>query len=263
MAATPLYYEVTGSGEPLLLVHAGIADASMWDEQVAAFAADYQVIRFDAQGFGRSPTAAAPATRADDIAELLQTLGVERAHIVGLSAGGGAAIDFAVTRPRMVGALVLIAAGLGGFEGTDPWLDAQDERETELIEQGDFDAATELSLRVWLAGPRRQLADIDPRLVDRLRPLVHDALMRQVGRQPTPQIDRPAVARLSAIRASTLVLIGDHDADVVRQAADFLAQQIPGAELRVLADTAHMVNLERPREFNAVLRAFLEAHPLA
>jgi pimeloyl-ACP methyl ester carboxylesterase len=78
-----------------VLLHAGIADSSTWDEQVAAFAARYRVIRFDAQGFGRSPVAVEPKTRAQDVFDLLHVLGVGKAHVLGLSMGGGPAVDFA------------------------------------------------------------------------------------------------------------------------------------------------------------------------
>src|SRR5438034_5877517 len=75
MRKSPLHYERVGSGEPLVLIHAAVADARMWDAQIAPFAQRYQVIRYDAQGFGQSPAAVEPATRAEDLYELLRTLG--------------------------------------------------------------------------------------------------------------------------------------------------------------------------------------------
>src|SRR5436853_7059761 len=91
MRKSPLHYESVGSGEPLVLIHAAVADARMWDAQIAPFAQRYQVIRYDAQGFGQSPAAVEPATRADDLYELLRTLGIERAHLIGVSNGGATA----------------------------------------------------------------------------------------------------------------------------------------------------------------------------
>ena len=103
-----------------MLIHAAIADLRMWDAQVAAFAEKYRVIRYDAQGFGQSPAAVEPATRADDLYELLRTLGIERAHLVGVSNGGSTALDFAILYPRMVGALLPVASGLSGYKPSSP-----------------------------------------------------------------------------------------------------------------------------------------------
>src|SRR5712691_428055 len=101
MRSSPLYFESVGSGEPLVLIHAAVADLRMWDEQVSAFAEKYRVIRYDAQGFGKSPAAVDPMPRAEDLHELLRTLGIGRAHLVGVSNGGSTALDFAILYPRM------------------------------------------------------------------------------------------------------------------------------------------------------------------
>ncbi len=269
MRPSPLYCESVGSGEsgePLVLIHSAIADARSWDEQVSVFSERYRAIRYDAQGFGRSPAAVEPATRADDLYELLRTLGIERAHLVGVSNGGGTALDFAILYPRMVGALVPVAAGLSGYKPSSPamveWLDEQDQRQEALIEAGDLDAATLIDLEVWVAGPPRRLQDIDPGLTERVRLMARLALARQAERSPAPQIDPPAAGRLDQIKAPTLVLVGDSDVPMYLEIADLLVEQIPGATKHVFADTAHMVNMERPDEFNRVVLEFLAAHPL-
>ncbi len=267
MRRSPLYYESVGSGEPLVLIHAAIADLRMWDAQVSAFSARYRVIRYDAQGFGQSPAAVDPATRAEDLYELLRALGIERAHLVGLSNGGATALDFAILYPRMVGALVPVAAGLSGYKPSAPaiveWIDEQDQRQEALIEAGDLDAATLIDLEVWLAGPRRRLQDIDAGLIERMRPMARLALVRQAERTPAPQIEPPAAERLGQISSPTLVLVGDGDAPMVLEIADLLVDQIPAARKHVFAAAAHMVNMERPAEFNQVVLEFLAAHPLS
>jgi pimeloyl-ACP methyl ester carboxylesterase len=266
MRPSRLYYESVGSGEPLVLIHAAIADTRMWDEQVEAFSARYRVIRYDAQGFGQSPAAVEPATRAEDLAELLRTLGISRAHLVGVSNGGSTAVDFAVLFPRMVGGLVPVAAGLSGYKASDPslveWLDQQDQRQEALLDLGDLDAATQIDLEVWLAGPPRRLQDTDAGLIDRLRPIARLALARRAERAPTPQIDPPAAERLDEVSAPTLVLVGECDVPLLLEISEVLAQRIPNATRYVFADTAHMVNMERPQEFNQRVLDFLAAHPL-
>jgi len=261
MVDVPLHYESVGSGDPVVLLHAGIADASMWDDQVPAFAERYRVIRFDAQGFGRSPAAPSPQPRAGDVYDLLRALDVARAHVVGVSMGGAAAIDFAVEHPDMVGTLIPVAAGLSGYTASDPWLEEREALEEAAIERGDVDAAVEVNLRVWLAGPARRYQDMDPTLSDRVARLTRHALERGAERKPTPQIDPPAAGRLGEVTAPTLVIVGDRETQLVIALADLLAQRISGARKRVFADTPPMLHMRRPAEFNAVVLEFLAAHP--
>jgi 3-oxoadipate enol-lactonase len=233
---------------------------------VKAFSTHYRVIRFDAQGFGRSPSVAEPAPRAEDIRDLLRTLEIPRAHMVGVSMGGAAAVDFAVLYPRMVGALVPVAAGLSGYVPSDPslveWEDEQERRQEAALARGDLDAATQIDLEVWLAGPRRRLEDIDIGLRERVRPMAREALARQAARVRAPQIKPSAASQLDQVRAPTLVIVGDCDVPVVLEIADLMAARIPGARKWVVHNAAHMVNMERPEEFNKLVFEFLSIHPL-
>src|SRR5258708_36832836 len=113
-----LNYELAGAGSPVALLHAGIADSSMWDDQFAHFAAAHQVLRFDMRGFGQSSMPDEPHSLSDDLYGLLRQLGIGPAAIVGASIGGGAALRFAIEHPEMVTALVPVGPGLGGFACT-------------------------------------------------------------------------------------------------------------------------------------------------
>src|SRR5215469_12242158 len=96
----PLYYEVAGQGYPLLLIHAGVADSSMWDEQFEVFAGQYKVIRYDLRGFGKSEFPAGLFANHEDPAALLKFLNVKRAHVIGISFGGKIALDFTLVHPE-------------------------------------------------------------------------------------------------------------------------------------------------------------------
>jgi 3-oxoadipate enol-lactonase len=95
-----LYYESLGQGEPVVLLHAGIADGRMWDEQFGTFAEGYRVVRYDRRGFGRSAMVDGTYSHHDDLRGVLDHLGIEHASFVGCSMGGGAAIDFALGHPE-------------------------------------------------------------------------------------------------------------------------------------------------------------------
>src|ERR687893_2974526 len=110
-----MYYESAGEGETLVLVHAGIADSRMWEGQLAAFAGRYRVIRHDMRGFGMTAMVDGPYSHYEDLRGLLDSLDVERTHLVGCSMGGGAVLDFALEYPQRVGNLVLAGSAVGGF----------------------------------------------------------------------------------------------------------------------------------------------------
>ncbi|HKP75482.1 MAG TPA: alpha/beta fold hydrolase [Longimicrobiaceae bacterium] len=104
-----LYYEARGSGPAVVLLHGGGLDHTMWDPQVEALARSYRVIRFDARGHGRSTARMPPFDMTEDLRRVLDHLGVQRAHLVGLSMGGGAAFDFATAYPARTATLVLVS----------------------------------------------------------------------------------------------------------------------------------------------------------
>src|SRR5260370_24598631 len=268
MRAAPLFHESVGSGDPMVLLHAGagVADSRMWDDQVEAFSKKYRVVCFDAQGFGRSPASVEPVPRAEDLYDLLHTLEISKAHLIGVSMGGAAAVDFTVCHPEMVGSLVLVASGLSGYAARDPalvgWLDPQEERQEKALARGDLDTATQIHLETWLAGPRRSLEDVDQTLRERVRPMARDALTLHTSRTRAPGIDPPAVRQVDQVRAPTFVLVGEYDVPVVTEIADELAARIPGSRKRVFLSAAHMLNMERPAEFNKAVLEFLEAYPL-
>jgi pimeloyl-ACP methyl ester carboxylesterase len=110
-----LAYELAGVGRPLILVHAGITDRRMWDDQFAVFAERYRVMRYDQRGFGESDFPAASFSPMEDLAGLLRALGLSGAAVVGVSMGGRAAVELALAHPELVSALVVVATGPGGW----------------------------------------------------------------------------------------------------------------------------------------------------
>ncbi len=149
-----LYYEVAGAGHPLTLIHAGIADHRMWDDQFAAFAARYRVIRYDLRGFGQSTLPPGPFSMVDDLRGLLASLGVERTYLLGCSMGGGIALDFTLTHPDQVDALILVGSGVSGRESSQGMRDAWAAVDAALDRDG-IDAANDLEVRMWVDGPNR------------------------------------------------------------------------------------------------------------
>lgn len=251
-----LFYEVAGEGPAVVLIHAGIADSRMWDEQFEAFAQHFRVIRYDARGYGRSDMPAGPFAHRDDLRGLLRILGVERAALVGLSMGGSTAIDFTLDHPETVWALVPVAAGLGGYQYSESMLRADAEEEA-AFERGDMDAVYEINLRTWVDGPARPPDDVAPAIREKVRQMQRDASTSTEG-EPR-RLDPPALGRLAEITAPTFVISGDADMPDMPAIADLLTTGIAGAQQAIIPGVAHMVNMERPAEFNRLVLDFLLA----
>jgi 3-oxoadipate enol-lactonase len=140
-----LYYEVGGEGHPLLLLHAGIADSRMWDDQFSVFAQHYNVIRYDFRGFGKSAMPPGLFSSHQDVASLLNFLNVEKAYVIGQSFGGYIAIDFILTYPEMVDALILGAPNVSGYEPSSEEIQRFCAEEEEALNRGDLVAATAIN----------------------------------------------------------------------------------------------------------------------
>jgi 3-oxoadipate enol-lactonase len=266
VSGAPLYYEVAGNGPALVLLHAGLADSRMYDDQFLAFARRYRVVRYDLHGFGRSGTPTQPYAHHEVLRALLDYLGIERAELLGISMGGGIAVDFAVTYPARVGALLLLACGFGGYPMAAMGAATAATAATAALaapigaafQAGDFARAIELSVRLWVDGTERGPEEVDPGVRERFRALYTDVLRRsrEGGRQADP-LDPPAYLRLGEIAAPTLVVVGSGDVPAVLDMADLLARTIPGARKIVLPRLAHLLNMERPTEVNRLVLDFL------
>jgi 2-hydroxy-6-oxonona-2,4-dienedioate hydrolase len=252
-----IYYETLGTGEPLVLVHAGIADGRMWDGQLGAFAERFRVIRYDMRGFGRSEMVEGPYSHHEDLLGLLNHLGIERASLVGCSQGGGAVIDFALRHPDRALALVLVGPAVSGVESDE----APPEEWDELVaadEAGDLERVSELEVRIWVDGPYRGPEEVDPAVRGLVREMNLIALQTEASGlgEETPA-DPPAADRLAEIQAPTLVLVGELDRPEILAKADLLERSIPNARKVMMPGTAHVPNMERPEEFNRIMLGFL------
>ncbi len=253
-----LYYEISGDGPALTLIHEGIADHTMWDDQVPAFAERYRVIRYDLRGYGKSSLPSGPFSMSDDLYKLLQTLGVERTAVLGGSMGGSIAIDFTLTHPEMVAALIPMAAGISG-KPPSPEMVAAGERIDQAFEQEGLDAANELEVQMWADGPKRTPDQVDPTVRRRVAEMNGRALARGAEfeqAQYTP-LDPPAIGRLGEIHVPTLVIVGDGDQPDVIESCALIALQVPGAREVIMPGLAHVPNMERPAEFNRIVLDFL------
>ncbi len=252
-----LFWEAAGSGAPVVLIHGGNLDRRMWDAQFEALRHDYRVIRYDARGFGRSSPADRPFRASDDLASLLRAHRIERATLVGLSMGGGIAIDLALAYPDMVRRLVLAAPSVRGGE----W---PPDADTLWLAGGRaaFSRGDSIGLALaWLESEYIRTALSSPAQAARIREIVTDNaghLMRRARDQELEREQSPPVdERLGELRMPVLLLIGGADTPPLRAMALAVAERAPRAERIDLPGVGHMINLEAPAAFNRAVLAFL------
>jgi len=229
----------------------------MWDDQWEAFGEQYQVIRYDWRGCGRSPMPEQPFSHRADLHALFQQLGVERAVLVGASFGGRTAVQFALDHPEMVDALVLVGAGVGATTPSEQLVQVWDEVEAAMA-AGDVERANELELRAWVDGPGRTPQQVDPLVRERVREMNGNNLRLAVD-APEEPLEPPAKDRLHEIGVPVLVIVGDHDQAHVLASAEHFVTHIPQARKVVMEGTAHLPSMEQPERFNRVVLDFLAA----
>jgi 3-oxoadipate enol-lactonase len=256
------FYEDTGHGPPVVLIHGHGSDRRLWDFQVPALVeAGYRVIRYDVRGHSQSsvpPTGFTWENYALDLRGLLDRLDVSKAHVVGLSMGGGIALQFALDFPERVSSLVLVDSTLPGFDYSAEYGGAIEELVAAVRAEGPR-AAFE---RVWLTHPLFDGVRRFPERFELIRAMALEyAAADYLDETPYVPPECQAVDRLAELRAPTLVLVGELDIPDFQIIAEVLAGNIAGARLQVIADSGHILPLEQPDAFNQALLGWLGSVP--
>lgn len=258
-----LYYEEAGSGAPLVFVHEFAGSHRSWEPQMRFFSRRYRCVSFNARGYPPSdvptdPGAYSQARARDDILAVVDHLGVERAHVVGLSMGGFATLHFGLEYPQR--ALSLVVAGCG--YGAEPQSRERFQRETEATAAFIDGATGEAFAQKYGAGPTRvQFQNKDPRGWQEFRDMLAEHSMRGAAlTMRGVQKMRPSLfdleAQMRELRVPTLVMTGDEDEPCLLPNI-FMKRTIPSAALVVLPSCGHTLNIEEPARFNAEVAEFL------
>jgi 3-oxoadipate enol-lactonase len=244
-----LAVDVSGSGAPIVLVHAGVADRRMWGPLIAQLPADRQVIAYDMRGFGESELPDEPFSQARDLIGLLDALELARTTLVGASYGGRVALEVASNWPDRITGLALLSSATIGHEWSQGFRD-YDAAEEAALEAGDIDLAVELNVRQWVDGPRRP-SEVDPSVRALVADMQRRAFEIQLAVDPEEQ---PVGIDPAKISAPTLVAVGELDISDFHEIARDLAQAIPDVIAHeAIEGTTHLPALERPAEVAALL----------
>ncbi len=256
-------YSSPHGGVPVLFLHAGVADRRMWDPQWDALAATWDIARLDLRGFGASNRAPmGPLSEVEDVMATMDEAGLGRVHLVGASLGAGIAVEVALTAPERVASLCLCPPGGSLLTTRTNDLVAFAEEENAALEAGDLDAAVEANIRAWVLGPGRAENDVDPGVVAAVRQMQRRAfeIGAILGDVERVEMAPPALERLDEIVVPTLILLGGHDLETTKDAAERLTVGIRQAQVIDWPDAAHLPSLEHPERFTELLGGWLAAH---
>lgn len=240
-----------GNGEvPLVLIHGFGGSRHDWDPVCAGLPPEQPILRYDQRGFGDSSLALAPYSHADDLAALLDALGIARIDLCGMSLGGGTALSFALDHPRRVRRLVLVSPLIAGWGWSEEWIGLW-----KAIGRAARGSDMEMARGLWLDHP----------LFAQVRGTPQEEMLRQSvsrfhGRQWIEDRAKPVlpdVERLHELSTPTLLLTGEEDMADFRLIAELIAAAAPQVERIDFTGAGHMLPLERPGPLARAISKFL------
>ena len=249
-------YDDTGEGTPVVFLHAFPLNRTMWAPQTSALAADWRCIPIDVRGFGES-AAVGPFTidrYADDVAGLLDELGVRRAVVVGLSMGGYIAFALWRRHANRVRALVLAdtRAGADSPEAR--------ERRQEMMTLAEHDGPGAVADRQLVGLLGKSTRERRPDIVSAVRAIAASATVVGLIGGLEAMLGRPdSTPTLASLTVPTLIVVGDEDVITPAKEARAMHAAIPGSRIELLSSAGHLSSVECPAAFNAVLGEFLDS----
>ena len=252
-----IYYEIAGSGESLILIHGWSFDTRCWDNQFDIFSKEYQVLRYDLRGFGRSalPDSGVAYSHTQDLITLLDYLNIKNAHIVGHSFGGKVAFDFVLNNPEKVISLILPDAamdvpGLKVQEDVIAWI-----RDTWKTGR---EKGVEEAKKIWMNGPPLKPAMKNPQSALKVEQMIKDYSGWHWTHNDPCIYPKPfPIERLNEIKVATLILVGELNPKIYHDWANIQHKSIPNSRKEIVPNAGHALNIENPKRFNEMVLNFL------
>jgi pimeloyl-ACP methyl ester carboxylesterase len=255
-----LYYETVGSGIPLILVHAGVADCEQWDNEFLDLSLKNQVIRYDMRGYGNSDSIEGSFSHLGDLTAVIDELVINPPLILmGCSIGGVLSLNYALENPDHMRALIMIGPGSCGFEldncTQELFLEAMN-----AFEEGDLSRLAEIETQIWFDCLHAEPDQVDQSMRALLYDMNRSVLSRESGKesQDPPPLPKPSMEKLKEIDYPVLVIVGSEDLAFMHAAADYLVDNIRFARKEVIEGAAHLPNMDQPNLFQEVVQDFLE-----
>ncbi len=248
-----LFYELAGSGKNIVLLHDGMVNREIWDEQFPFLAKTFRVVRYDRRGYGKSSDPETKYSHIADLNQLFIQLKVDKAIIFGMSSGGRLAIDFTLTYPQKVEGLVLVGAVVSGFGYTSHM----------ATRGGHFDAG---KITDPVKVNEYYIKD-DPYEIYAENTLAKEKVLKLLpnlareNRIPTQPAAKVAVRSLAEIKVPTLILVGEYDIPDVHAHAGVINAGIANSKRDIIPRSGHLIPIEQPALFNETVMNFLNKLP--
>lgn len=255
-----IFYEISGKGDPVLLLHGNYMDSRIWQYQVFSLvAAGYKVITCDLRGSGKSDKPANSFEHTSDVMLLLNVLGLDKTTIIGSSSGGAVAIDCALGYPERVKSLVLAAPYLNGMYLPFGMLWRFLRNYNILLAKGEEQAVDALIKDPYwqFLFPRHEYKEARRLLLDVLRSPGNYCSWNHNLAVPLKPL---AKRRLEQIKVPVLIISGERDHPLYHRIAGKLQNGIPLAQSRLITDSSHVPFMDKPEEFNRLLLHFLKTN---
>jgi pimeloyl-ACP methyl ester carboxylesterase len=248
--------DVIGSGEPIVFLHARVADRRMWAQQMRDIGASHQAIAYDRRGFGETVAEAEDHSAVEDLIAVLA--GGGPAILVACSQGGGIALDAALRYPTYVRGLALIAPNVTGAPKMTHAAQVEDlvARLAVAEAKNDIEEAIAIRTTLWLDGPFQPAG----RVTGEARKLFDEMNVVALGLPPTgTNTDAPiAYGRLGELSVPTLVTCGDLDLSGIQERSRYVAASVARGTFHQISGTAHLPTLERPQEVTSMIAGFID-----
>jgi pimeloyl-ACP methyl ester carboxylesterase len=248
-----LYYEISGTGENIVLLHDGMVNCFIWDEQFPVLARNYRVIRYDRRGYGKSSDPETKYSHIDDLNQVFIELKVDKAIVFGMSSGGGLAINFALAYPEKVNGLVLVGAVVSGFGYT-----------SHMATRGGHMNPAEMTdpaklIKYFIMDDPYEIYSENIKAKEKVM-----TLLPYLGRDntvPTKPPAKVAVNCLSEIKVPAIILVGEYDHPDVHAHAGVINAGIRNSKREIIPNSGHLIPVEQPLLFNEAVTSFLNRFP--
>ena len=248
-----LYYEVAGEGDWIVLVHDGNLHSVTWDEQFPVFSKSYRVVRYDRRGYGKSTYPGKPYSNIEDLAEVFRQLNIDKATLVGMSAGGGLVMDFALEHPDKVTGLVLVGAVVSGYGYSEHFRTRGGNLSPQVLSDpaklADYMCHKD-PYTFYEGNPEAR-----KRGYDYLLNSLQNYRMDKFNLLQGPR--RPALPNLKEIKVPALIIVGEYDIPDCHAHAGAIETGIAGSQRVIINEAGHIVPLEQPAVFNELVWTFM------
>ncbi|MCP4723939.1 MAG: alpha/beta hydrolase [bacterium] len=251
-----IFYEEAGSGEAIVMIHDGLVHREIYDGQFLTFAENYRVVRFDRRGYGKSPAPEKEYSIIEDLNSLFVELNIEKAAVVGMSMGGGLAIDFALEYPKKVTSLVLAGAVVSGYGYSEHMMNRGGHWTSEYRQSIDAMRQYFVDLDPYQVYPEN--TEVKKKVKQLIDSNTHNVNNEKHRLNKGPK--RPALGVLSEIKVPALILVGEFDIPDVHAHSGAIEAGIPNATRIIIRNAGHLVPMEQPEDFNKKVMEFLKSN---